>query len=389
MNNHYHTLGYLQVGENLGPLMQHLHGSVAKLVNDTLVGSSRPLLRRAGNQDYFDGCIRDVLQLRRAYVYTLLQAVRSGFVRDNCDYPHTRVNVELERAVARAVELNAFLEDVPYARYDRHRRERQPSSLKRPRHAYGSRPSMPNSFPGFPKQALTFFRQLARNNKREWFQAHKAQYDEHVHAPALELCALVIDDLRGFAADHACEPKRSLFRIYRDTRFSKDKTPYKTHIAAMFPRRDGQDHVAPASTSPSRKRASRSPPACTCPARRNSPPSVRRSPPITGRPFASSSLRPQLRSTAGELLGTKLARVPKAFDPDHPAADLLRMKQCYFDVTLPASAALEPSIRKQITTRFRATTPVVDYLNNAALAARKDADAAEADAIPKRPKPMF
>ena len=93
---------------------------------------------------------------------------------------------------------------------------------------------MAATFPGFPKQAITFFRQLSRNNKREWFQAHKAQYDEHVQAPALELCALVIDDLRAFAADHAGEPKRSLFRIYRDTRFAKDKTPYKTHLGIYF-----------------------------------------------------------------------------------------------------------------------------------------------------------
>src|SRR5687768_16404051 len=95
---------------------------------------------------------------------------------------------------------------------------------------------MRNTFPGFPKQAHTFFRQLARNNRREWFQPRKAQYEQHVREPLLELVALVCDDLRGFAADHVCEPKKALFRIYRDTRFSSDKTPYKTHAAAVFPR---------------------------------------------------------------------------------------------------------------------------------------------------------
>jgi uncharacterized protein (TIGR02453 family) len=98
---------------------------------------------------------------------------------------------------------------------------------------------------------------------------------------------------------------------------------------------------------------------------------------------------PGLKKQAGGLLGTKLARVPKGFAPDHPAADLLRMKQWYFDITLPATAACEPSIRKQITTRFRAMAPVVHYLNNVALAARDDTGADEADAIPKRPAPMF
>ena len=66
MNNHYHFEGYLKIGENLGPLMQHLHGSVAKLVNDILPERHLPFWRHRGNQDYFDGCLRDVLQAVRA-----------------------------------------------------------------------------------------------------------------------------------------------------------------------------------------------------------------------------------------------------------------------------------------------------------------------------------
>jgi hypothetical protein len=107
------------VGENLGPMMQRLHGSVAKLVNDTLDARLKPFWYDTGKQGYFDGCIRDVLQATRAYRYTLLQAVRHGIVRDYRDYPHTRVFVDRDRAIARAVELNALLEDVPYARYEK------------------------------------------------------------------------------------------------------------------------------------------------------------------------------------------------------------------------------------------------------------------------------
>ena len=121
MNNHYHTEGYLRVGENLGPMMQRIHGSVAKLVNDLLPERLTPFWWDTGRQGYFDGCIRDVLQARRAYRYTLLQAVRANLVRDWRDYPHTRVNVELEPAIARAAELGAYMEDVPYARYERKR----------------------------------------------------------------------------------------------------------------------------------------------------------------------------------------------------------------------------------------------------------------------------
>jgi len=120
MLNHYHTLGYLKVGENLGPMMQKLHGSVAKLTNDLLPERHVPFWRGKGNRDYFDGCIRDVLQARRAYRYTLLQSVRHGIVKDYRLYADTIVNVEMERALKRAVDLNAFMEGVPYARYDRH-----------------------------------------------------------------------------------------------------------------------------------------------------------------------------------------------------------------------------------------------------------------------------
>ena len=97
--------------------MQRLHGSVAKLVNDNLEVRHLPFWRSKGNKDYFDGCIRDETQARRAYRYTLKQAVRHGIVKDFREYRHTRVKVELDRAIARALELKVFLEEVPYARY--------------------------------------------------------------------------------------------------------------------------------------------------------------------------------------------------------------------------------------------------------------------------------
>src|SRR4051812_46300938 len=94
-----------------------------------------------------------------------------------------------------------------------------------------------SSFPGFPKQMPTFFRQLAKNNERDWFAEHKEVFDEKVRGPMLELVALINSDLRAFAVDHCVEvPAKALYRIYRDTRFSKDKTPYKDHIGATYHR---------------------------------------------------------------------------------------------------------------------------------------------------------
>jgi hypothetical protein len=113
MDNHYHQLGYLKIGTNLGEMMRRMHGSVAKLVNDILPMRKVPFWRE-GHDTYFDGRLRDELQFRRTYRYVLLQAVRHGIAHDYRDYPHTRVNVELEVALRRALELNAFLKDVPY-----------------------------------------------------------------------------------------------------------------------------------------------------------------------------------------------------------------------------------------------------------------------------------
>ena len=119
LDNHYHTLGFLRRGEDLPRMMRGVHGRAAKLVNDLLAeaGSDRikPFWIDSGKRNYFDGCIRDEKQCRLAYGYTLTQCRRHGMCSDWRDYPHTRV--ELERGVSRALELAAFLEGVPYKRY--------------------------------------------------------------------------------------------------------------------------------------------------------------------------------------------------------------------------------------------------------------------------------
>jgi hypothetical protein len=104
--------------------MQRFHGSVSKLVNDTLPQRHLPFWRHEGNQDYFDGCLRDVLQLTRAFNYTKLQAVRAHLVTDFRLYPHTRIYKTLEEGIQFALAHDAFLEEVPYARYDRHKARR-------------------------------------------------------------------------------------------------------------------------------------------------------------------------------------------------------------------------------------------------------------------------
>jgi hypothetical protein len=112
IDNHYHTEGYLEIGANLGPMMQRLHGSVAKLVNDLLPERITPFWYDSGRQGYFDGCLRNERQGRKTYRYILTQCRRHGICDDSKNYPHTHVNVELEPALKRALELNAFMDGV-------------------------------------------------------------------------------------------------------------------------------------------------------------------------------------------------------------------------------------------------------------------------------------
>src|SRR5262249_23636767 len=89
-------------------------------------------------------------------------------------------------------------------------------------------------FPGFPPEAMQFFRGLARNNHRDWFLPRKPVFEEKVRRPMFELVDAVNGALKRFAPDYVTDPAKAVYRFYRDTRFSKDKTPYKAHIAASF-----------------------------------------------------------------------------------------------------------------------------------------------------------
>jgi uncharacterized protein (TIGR02453 family) len=90
------------------------------------------------------------------------------------------------------------------------------------------------SFETFPKEGIKFLLQLKKNNNRDWFNKHKPEYEEFVKAPMLSLIATIKPKLENVAPEMEADPKKSMFRISRDTRFSKDKTPYKTHVAAVF-----------------------------------------------------------------------------------------------------------------------------------------------------------
>ncbi len=92
-------------------------------------------------------------------------------------------------------------------------------------------------FTGFPNEAVQFFAQLAENNNKTWFDAHKPDYEKYVLAPARDFVVALGECLRNLSPNVVADPRmnKSIFRIYRDVRFSKDKSPYKTHLGLWFP----------------------------------------------------------------------------------------------------------------------------------------------------------
>ncbi|MFB3779346.1 MAG: DUF2461 domain-containing protein [Bryobacteraceae bacterium] len=221
---------------------------------------------------------------------------------------------------------------------------------------------MASSFPGFPPEALTFFRGLKRNNNREWFQARKAIYEAEVKAPMAALVTALNAELARFAPGYVTDPARAIYRIYRDTRFSPDKTPYKTHIAALFMPRGLVRHASGSlyfSVSPDVVEVAGG-------IYMPGPDEL-----LTVRTHLAANherLRvivkdKKLRSLVGDLCGETLTRVPKGFPSDHPAAELLRMKQWYVFVELDAALATTPKLFGELLKRFRAMIPLVEFLN--------------------------
>lgn len=220
---------------------------------------------------------------------------------------------------------------------------------------------MRTAFAGFPPEAPQFFRGLARHNKREWFQPRKALFEEKVKEPMRQLVEGLNGELRKFAPAYVTDPDKAIYRIYRDTRFSKDKTPYKDHIAASFHRRSADGHgdagyyVAMSHKESAIGGGIYMPQPEALLAIRNH--------------IAEhhGELRKILKSKAvkellGEMQGEQLSRVPKGVSAEHPAADLLRFKRFVLYVELPAELATTPAFFGAIVKRFRAMQPFLDFL---------------------------
>ncbi len=238
-------------------------------------------------------------------------------------------------------------------------------------------------FAGFPPEALRFFRSLERNNRREWFQARKQIFEEKVRAPMIELVEAVNQELLTFAPEHVTEPREAIYRIYRDTRFSSDKTPYKTHIAANFPRRGFPKHTAAGyyfGISPKEVEIAAG-------IYMPGPDELRLVRAFLAEHHAEIRRiihEPNLRVLMGELQGEQLARAPQGYPAGHPAEDLLRYKQWYFYVTLEPELATTPELLPEIVRRFRLMKPFVETMNRPLVEQRRAAAPRPAFTLPAR-----
>ncbi len=216
--------------------------------------------------------------------------------------------------------------------------------------------------PRFTPASLAFLRALARNNRREWFHARKARYEEIVRAPMVALVERLAEDFRHFAPDLVASPRASLYRIYRDTRFSADKTPLKTHIGAVFPHRLLPKHegaglyieVAPRHVwlgggmyMPSTSHLHL----------------VREHIAAHHRRFRRIVEAAPFRAAVGSLEGDTLQRVPRGFPADHPAAAYLKHRQFLAGCERPAEFAVSPGFYRSVVNTFKAVAPLLAFLN--------------------------
>lgn len=248
---------------------------------------------------------------------------------------------------------------------------------------------MAKKFPGFSPKLLTFFRELEKNNDRNWFAAHKDLFESEVRRPMIELTSLLCDDFRKIAADYVPEkPEKAIFRIYRDTRFSKDKTPYKTHMGSFLQHRRIEKYAGAAFYFEVSHRNVGLGGGMYMPGPEQLQ-AVRQMLSSKWEQVAKLCCDRALVKALGPVQGDKMSRVPKGFDPQSPAADWLRYKQIYYYLELPAKLALTADLYPEILRRLKLLVPFNDYLNSAIISALREGEDEVETGRPVRPEPMF
>ena len=222
----------------------------------------------------------------------------------------------------------------------------------------------------FTRKTIAFLRALTRHNDREWFRLRKPQYEEHVRGPMVALLAQLAADLPRFAPELISDPRVSLYRIYRDTRFGHDKSPLKTHVGAHFPskgfaRGEGAGlYLEVAPTWVWIGGGLYMPPASDLRL-------IRAHIAANHRTLRRCVTRSSFRRAVGELDGERLAGMPRGYLKDHPAGEYLRFKQFLAGREFEAEFATTDRFYSELLRLFRAVVPLVRFLNTPLLAGRR------------------
>ena len=225
------------------------------------------------------------------------------------------------------------------------------------------------AFTGFRPAAFEFFRGLKRNNRREWFEARRAIYETEVRAPLRELLEELDIRLGTIAPELVADPKASVFRIHRDIRFSKDKSPYKTNAGWWINHRSLGRSAAAVVHGGAGLYFHFEPRASMIAAGIWMPPPValvriRTALAADSRGFEGTlrRLRRQFGALSEEAV---LRRVPRGYEPGHPAAGWLRYKS--FTVSRPLTGAdlKRRDLPDRLARSYTAVIPFVRWLNTA------------------------
>ena len=219
----------------------------------------------------------------------------------------------------------------------------------------------------FTPELFRFLRQLRRNNTREWFERNKPRYLEQVREPLLRFIADFALGLRRISPHLVADPRPvggSMFRIYRDTRFSRNKDPYKTHAAAQFRHRMAKDVHAPGfylhlgSDGVFMGGGIWRPDG-------DAVESIRRA--IVDRPgeWKRIARGKPFREGTLKLQGDSLKRPPRGFDPDHPLVEDLKRKDFITICELGEGAACAPDFFQRFTRSCRSAAPFLRFLAGA------------------------
>ena len=212
----------------------------------------------------------------------------------------------------------------------------------------------------FSPEAFTFLRQLKRHNDREWFAKNKARYQASIVEPALLFIgdfAPHLNEISSFFVADARPSRGSLFRIYRDTRFSVDKRPFKTHVDIHFSHASGKDAHAPVFY------LHLEPDNCFAAAGIWHPDNR-----------ALTKVRTAIARDAEQwanarekltLEGESLARPPRGFDPNHPLIDDLKMKDFVSSVVLTEEQICSNKLMRNFVLACRTMSPLVEFTTKA------------------------